>query len=435
MWIGVVGSRPVSVWFGLSAGAVSESDGSPVDRLLYSVLILAALVVLVRRQVNWLDVLARNKWLCLYFIYLGISTTWADDPFVSVKRWIKDVGNLLMVLVILTESDPSSAMKCVLLRCCSFWVPMSVLYIKYYPQMGRYLDPWIWQYSYGGVTTDKNALGTSLFLCGVGLFWSFMDIWDQKTKSKKDIFAHLLLIFMCLWLWHIANCATSLACSVIGFAFLFALRRPAVRTIVQRVGFLGLFIPFLILLTLSFLFNPVGLLASMLGRDMTFTGRTFIWQRALQSDINPIFGAGYFSFWDAPRAEKISSDLGFFFRIKEAHDGYLETYLNSGLIGLALILIVIFGGFGKAARSVGSGNSVDAFRFAVFFGIIFYNITESGLCGLQTLWITLLLVVVEPLSSTASKKAEDSEYSGDDGERFEGGNDFIRSPAPAALPG
>jgi O-antigen ligase len=430
-WIGIIGSRPISAWLGLG-GAANELDGSPADRLLYTVLIFAALVVLVRRQVNWLDVLARNRWLSIYFIYLGISTVWADHPFVSLKRWIKDIGNLLMVLVVLSEADPASAMKNVLLKCCSFLVPMSVLYIRYYPQMGRYFDRWSWQYSYGGVTTDKNSLGMSLFLCGIGLFWSFMDIWAQRASHKKDIFAHLLLILMCLWLWHTANCATSLACSVVGLVLLVALRKPVIQTFVQRVGFLGLFIPFLIIVSLSLVFNPFELLTSVLGRDMTFTGRTLIWQRVLHFDINPIFGAGYFSFWDGPRADEISNDLGFFFRIQEAHDGYLETYLNGGLIGLTLILTVLFGGFRKAASRVGVGGSFDAFRLAIIFGLIFYNVTESGLCGLETLWIALLLVVVEPLPSAALKKAEDCKYGGNDDERTTDGNDSICSSISAA---
>jgi len=417
LWITIIGSRPVSVWLGYNGGnADVDQEGSPVDRLFYLVLILAAFLVLQRRNISWKRLIAQNKWLAAYFIYLGISVLWSDDSFVSFKRWVKEIGNLCMVAIILSEEDPAAALKSVLFRCSCFLIPLSVLYIKYYPDLGRYFDRWTWQYSYGGVTTNKNSLGMGLFLCGMGLFWSFIDIWSRRAEHKKDVFAHLFLIAMCFWLWHIANSATSLACSVLSVAIMLGMRIPAVRDWVQRVGLFGVFIPVLLALMVGVLFNPLEVATESLGRNMTLTGRTFIWQRVLKSDINPVIGAGYCSFWDGARADRISEDLGFYFRLREAHNGYLEVYLNGGLIGLALILGVLFSNFRKAAMRVGSGSSFDAFRLAVLVGVVIYNMTESAFAGLEILWISLLLVVVEPLASPTLNANESLEFS-------EGGGD------------
>jgi exopolysaccharide production protein ExoQ len=408
IWIVIVASRPISSWLGgQSADPVNNLEGSPTDRLVFLILILAAFVVLLRRRVNWSGITAGNKWLCLYLIYLGISVVWCDYPFVSLKRWIKEVGNILMVLVILSEGNPAEALKSVLFRCCSFLVPMSVLYIKYYPDLGRYFDRWTWQYSYGGVTTDKNMLGMSLFLCGMGLCWSFLDVWRRRAERKKDVYAHLLLMVMSLWLWHKASSATSLACSLMGAALLAGMEVPAIRRPIQRFGLFALLIPFILVLVSSVLFNPLELVTQRLGRDMTLTGRTDIWQGALRIEINPLIGTGYCSFWEGERAERVSKDLGFFFQLKEAHNGYLDVYLNSGLIGLALVVALLISSVRQASKQLTESGSYAAFRYAVLVSGILYNITESALSGLVTLWVVLLLAIVdEGVSAETCHKAD-----------------------------
>src|SRR5215469_2676223 len=51
VYLWVIGSRPVSVWLGVTPGAETDMqlDGSPVDRVFFAILLLAALCVLVYR--------------------------------------------------------------------------------------------------------------------------------------------------------------------------------------------------------------------------------------------------------------------------------------------------------------------------------------------------------------------------------------------------
>ncbi len=60
--------------------------------------------------------------------------------------------------------------------------------------------------------------------------------------------------------------------------------------------------------------------------------------------INPILGAGFESFWLGDHI-KPSNWAGWAFIPNEAHNAYLDTYLNLGLAGLFLLLgwfIVIY---------------------------------------------------------------------------------------------
>ena len=78
-------------------------EGNATDRWTYLAMIAAAVVVLARRRIRWRDLISTNKWVLLYFVFFALSTLWSDDPLVAFKRWIKDFGNLLMVVIILTD--------------------------------------------------------------------------------------------------------------------------------------------------------------------------------------------------------------------------------------------------------------------------------------------------------------------------------------------
>jgi len=75
---------------------------------------------------------------------------------VALKRWTKAVGDLVMVLIVLTDSDRPAAIKRFLARIGFLLVPTSILLIKYYPHLGL-----AWSEGrtfFIGVAQDKNML-------------------------------------------------------------------------------------------------------------------------------------------------------------------------------------------------------------------------------------------------------------------------------------
>ena len=83
-------------------------------------------------------------------------------------------------------------------------------------------------------------------------------------------------------------------------------------------------------------FGISGHFSEALGRGSSLSGRTVLWARLLEVHINPIFGTGFESFWLGERLEQLEGI--FFFVPNEAHNGYLEIYLNLGLMGLFIII-------------------------------------------------------------------------------------------------
>ncbi len=396
-WVVILGSRPISTWFGFRLQVESNDfyrEGSPFDRSVFLVLIVAGLFILLKRRVNWRNIALKNKALIAYFCYLGLSVLWADSSFVSFKRWIKDVGNIIMVLIILTEADPIEAVKTVFARCSYLLIPLSLVFIKYYPDIGRYYNRWTYEPYLGGVTTNKNLLGMTLFVCGVMLFWAVVELrgWKVQSRNKTEVCCYLSLLLMCGWLLFVARSSTALVCTALGTCIILGMRSPAIRSKVKRLGVYS-FVGLLFLLTLHATFDLGGVFVQILGRDATLTGRSDIWKTLLSEKINPLIGVGFLSFWWNDRTDKIFEHYGF--HLNEAHNGYLETYLNTGLIGLLLLLVVLASAIQNVRRDVIAGSAYGALRFAFLIATVAYNWTEAAFDRLDLVWFVMLLVIVE----------------------------------------
>ena len=75
-------------------------------------------------------------------------------------------------------------------------------------------------------------------------------------------------------------------------------------------------------------FDIYGHVVDVSGHEATIQGRGRLWEICLQMDTNPIFGAGYESFWLGDRLQKIWDEVHW--HPGQAHNGYLELYLNLG---------------------------------------------------------------------------------------------------------
>lgn len=392
LWLSIIGSRFISTWMGSQSEDVLE--GSPLDRMFFLVMIVSAFIVLFKRRVDWGEIIRNNKWLFGYLIYLGVSVLWSDYSFTSFKRWTKEIGSIAMVLVILSENNPIEAIKAVLARTAYLLIPLSVLLIKYYPDLGRYYDRWTYQPFFCGVTTDKNLLGMALFVCGVYLFWSFLERRGDKrvrVGRKTETFIHIILLLMIAWLLSKAHSSTALACTMLSASLLLALQHPTIRGQGKRLAVYGV-VGALLLIFLNEAFNLGQVIVTALGRDMTFTGRTDIWKAVLAENTDPLFGVGCDSFWLGDRSEHLSAK--YYFHLNEAHNGYLEVYLNTGLVGLTLLVGTMASAFNRICESLRQGSRYASFRFAFLIATAIYGMTEA-IFRLGPLWLVLLLVMTD----------------------------------------
>jgi O-antigen ligase len=106
--------------------------------------------------------------------------------------------------------------------------------------------------------------------------------------------------------------------------------------------------------------------------------------------ISRLLGAGFNSFWSGDRLAVVHEKLG----IIQAHNGYLETYLNGGVIGVALLLIVLVTASKRIQREIVQGDFMARGRFAIVVLAFLYNLTEAAFNKMGLVWFLLLLAVV-----------------------------------------
>src|SRR5690349_17477313 len=187
VWMFFCLSRSLSEWLGLYSSAdVANSyvEGSPIDAAVFEVLEVLALIVLFIRRDKVVPVL-RNSWaVVLFFSYAGLSILWSDYSFVTLKHWIKGIGDLMMILIVLTEPSVSAAIERVFTRLGFLLLPLSVLFIKYYPELGRRLTL-SWTMEPVGVATQKNGLGELCDVLGLVLLWRFRRAFNDREDPHR----------------------------------------------------------------------------------------------------------------------------------------------------------------------------------------------------------------------------------------------------------
>ena len=403
-WLLINGSRQVSQW--LASGPQFESralyEGSPVDQVIYGTLIVAGILVLANRHVRIGQLAKNNWWIILFFLYEGISFVWSDFPFISLKRWIKASGDFVMVFVLLSDPYPVRAITAAIKRAGYILIPLSVLLIKYYQDWGRTIDDWGRSY-YTGVTLDKNMFGYLLFAYALfftsGLVYAFRQYSSSRAATRPVLVSYALLLAMVAWLTPLANSKTSLIALVSGIAVILALQFSQIR----RNLWSFLIATVLIAAISNVFFSIQGAVLEASGRDATLTGRTEIWKTVLNEPNNPLLGTGYASFWLGERLHRIWA-LYPRTPLLQAHNGYIEVYLNLGMVGVTLLGALLWTGLRNAGRRLGlahdtTGNADDSlfetFAIAYILAYLVYNTTEATFQGLNFLFIIFLLLAFD----------------------------------------
>ena len=371
-------------------------EGSPLDAFILAGLLAAGLAVLFARRRSARTFLRANGPLLVFFFYCAVSVLWSDYPFVAFKRWTKAFGDLVMVLVVLTDPEPTGAVKRLLARTGFVLIPLSILLIKYYPDLGRQYSVWTGAAYNVGVSTQKNGLGQLCLIFGLGSLWYLLEALrgGDRGRPAGPLIANGAILAMALWLFWMAQSATSFGCFLIGGGLMAVTslctvaRKPAVvRLLVGAVLFVVLY---------GLILHPAAGLTEAVGRDPTLTGRTEMWDQLLQLKVDPWLGAGYESFWLGPRTNEISR---YYQHVNQAHNGYIEVFLNLGWAGVALLGLVMAWGFRNVVRVLCRDPEAGRLKLAFFVVAVVYNLTEHAFRELHPVWIVFLLaitVVPEP---------------------------------------
>jgi len=396
IWLLIVGSRPVSVWLNLAPSNPRDVilEGSPIDAFLFTALVATGVLVLFGRRKRVGSVLRTNWPIMLYFGFCLVSVLWSDFPDVAAKRWTKAIGDLVMALIVVTDVRPTAALTRFLSRTGFVLLPLSVLFIKYYDHFGRAYDAFGMAVNVG-VTTNKNSLGVVTLVLSLGALWRVLVLLRDKGQAdrRRHLLAQGALLLIGVYLLTLAHSATSGVCFVLGAGLMVAATLPVMRRRPAALHTLVLVI--LVGASLVVLFGGNAAVAHAVGRQSDLTGRTAIWDAVIPLAPNPLVGAGFESFWLGPRLEKMWRLFPVFLP-NEAHNGYIETYLNLGWVGLILIALVLISGYRRITKLLRNDPALCGLMVGYVAAAAVYSVTEVGFRLLNPMWLFLLLAIVAP---------------------------------------
>lgn len=394
-WLWIVGSRPVSSWLGITPSNQDFNqqllDGSPTDRAVFSVLLAAGIIVLCWRRKRTRACLRGNVPILIFFSYCLLSVLWSDFPDVAFKRWTKAIGDLVMVLIVVTDAEPVAALRRLFSRVSFVLLPASVFLIKF-SELGRGFDP-DGNPMNTGVTTNKNTLGVITFVLALGAVWRVLVLLrarDQPNRGRHML-AQVTVVAFGVALLMMANSVTSRVCFALGAVLMLVTGLPVIRRTPSYVHVVVLTIA--LIGGTAMVFGKAALTHAV-GRQENFTGRTEVWAAVLPVVPNAVVGAGFETFWLGPRLQKVWSRLSGFMQVNEAHNGYIEVYLNLGWVGIGLMGNILISGYRRVCKAVHREPMVGSLVLSYVAATATYSVTEAGFRMLNPSWIFLLLAIV-----------------------------------------
>jgi O-antigen ligase len=389
-WITIQGSRPLSYWFGGGGG----SEANLIDTVAFAGLMGSAIVVLVKRGIRWGTLIRRNRALFLIYFFLAMSAFWSGMPAVSLKRVIKDFGCVLVALVVLTETNPTEAIRIVFVRVSYLLFPLSVVFIKFFPEIGRQANR-AGENMFTGITTHKNSLGETVFVFGLIILWDLIETYKSEARRGKNgqVLIRLGMFLMGLWLLVTCNSQTSRLCLILGILTLWGSARLAGMRYGKRVLIACLAVV-ICLTVLDSTFGISDAIVVALGRNPTLTGRTDIWRVVLDQKTDPFIGSGFYTFWDSEKGKAI---IDSYMRINSTHNGYLEMYVDGGLVGDVLLGLLLLAAGSRVIGRLFTGDPLGKTGLMYWLLAILYNFSETSFFRLDVLWFTFLLVTIEYL--------------------------------------
>jgi O-antigen ligase len=132
--------------------------------------------------------------------------------------------------------------------------------------------------------------------------------------------------------------------------------------------------------------------------NYTLSGRTDIWNFAsFEIARKPLFGWGYQSFWFVgPGGPSITDAPGWIKNMPSAHNGYLDTQLEMGYMGLVLLVTFIIATLHATRRMVDREPERAWLLLTLAVYIILTNVLETTwMRGMEPLWLLFLIVAAE----------------------------------------
>lgn len=326
--------------------------------------------------------------LCLfaYLAFAGASVLWAFKPELSFVRFAQQA--MIVTSIVLPALSASRDVNLVrgLFLCFALAAILNLVFVFTRPPIDYKFVTW----GYPGYFSGKNYLGQ---FAAVALLLSLHEVLNRGAPRVFGIAVTIIATALLV----LSNSKTSIGLVVL-VPFL-----AAATLLVRKLTRIS---PAILVLSIVFCYAVLSTitgfstnrLSYMLYGDPTFTGRSIIWEFAhYEIARKPFLGWGYQSFWLAgPDAPSIVDAPGWVKDMPNAHNGYLDTMLEMGYVGLLLLVAFI----AATLHAIGRMADRNFLRAWLILSLAFFIIVTNGLeslwmRGFEMLWVLFLILAVE----------------------------------------
>jgi exopolysaccharide production protein ExoQ len=348
---------------------------------------LAAIAVALALR-NWskLSFPPHIKFLFAYLGLAGVSLLWAFRPELSATRFVLEAMVITsIVLPWLLAVQTADMMRGVFL-CFALALILNVYFVL--NQTPIIIDHVI--IGYPGYFSFKGILGEC---AAIGLLFSLHEMLFPGWRRVLGFIVIVIAIYLLVASQSKGSLGLGLIAPVLAGLTLFIAKK-------MRVSPAMVLLP--IPVSYFFLSTVVGNLVNRISwhiyGNYTLSGRTLIWDFA-NSEIarSPVLGWGYQSFWlVGPDAPSVVDASGWIKAMPSAHNGYLDTTLDLGYVGLALLVIFIF----TTLHAIGRVTNREPRRAWLLLTLALYVILTNFLetiwmHGTDMLWLIFVIVAAE----------------------------------------
>jgi O-antigen ligase len=318
-----------------SAGATAAGDAA---NQVVSIMLLAATVPLLLARPRAVAALVPACFSLLIVIaWFAASASWSLFPQITVRRVVViAIAAVIFFAVVITLDQPRRLVSAItaLLVVIIF---MDLLALVLYPGVAAQRD------GVQGIHAHKNVaggVGMVAFLACAGLAFASRGL----PRLGAALAALATFFFIVLTQSKTSLAFTVLLATTAPLGYLIMVRSRALfATGVLAICSAAAFV----VLVLALAEVSTDDVLELLFGDPTLTQRTELWHHLAYSVRDrPVFGVGWGAFWDVGlKVNPIRGVSSQWFMdatlINSAHNGYLEVLLQSGLIGLALVMVLI----------------------------------------------------------------------------------------------
>jgi exopolysaccharide production protein ExoQ len=384
-------------------------EGDPRAQLIFFAIYAIAFGLVLLRHSTFLRHLFAEKYLLLLVTLAVLSFVWSAVPDLTIRRTVALLGTTLFSIYIASRFSLKQLLQLIGWTCIVI-VVSSIVVALLMPSDGVMQEIHIG--AWRGVFDHKNTLGRMMTFSAVVFVLLYINRAMRRWVSVLGLLMALLAMFM-------AQSATAIVVLVGTLLIL-----PLLQVLRWRSN-VAIIIAILIILlggfAVTYVWANTEEVLSSLGRDVTLTGRTELWQLSFEAVLaRPWLGYGYDGFWVGWNSESAHIWVRVFWEPPHAHNGWLELLLSLGAVGLTLFIASLVVALSHSIRYLRSKSADCVFWPLMFFTfLMLVNITEATFLGSRNIfWVVQVAVTLQVIVglnklsrlSTVKEATEHSAY-------------------------